>query len=159
MKMNTIHVRDGAHRTCSHRLHSTCDVFQSEKSQQLLVQSRLFFFYFSRISACSLAHFACPCMATRLFLLFLLFWRTCTACPDNYEYCDDEGGTCYFTGNVAYGMGSTYVFMDATDSISCTNSVFGDPTPGVFKECCSKLSILLMMYRSTTPTMYCLYFV
>ena len=72
------------------------------------------------------------------FLLFFLFLGICAACPDNYEYCANEGGTCYFTGNVAYGSGSEYLFMDVDTEIECTNEAFGgDPAWGIWKECCS----------------------
>jgi|GEM_PF-2387053 len=51
--------------------------------------------------------------------------------------CADEGGTCTFTGTrtVRYGSGTTYNMGTYTNSVACTNAVFGDPTPGVFKHC------------------------
>ena len=60
------------------------------------------------------------------------------SCPDGYTYCADEWEKCEFTGTVAYGNSDTYRFMESDGSISCTNGVFGDPLPGVFKECCFK---------------------
>jgi len=51
--------------------------------------------------------------------------------------CADENGTCTFTGTktVRYGSGTTYNTGTYTNSVACTNAVFGDPTPGVFKHC------------------------
>jgi hypothetical protein len=54
-------------------------------------------------------------------------WTTCAA----------EGGTCSFSGTreVRYGSGTTFVTRTFTGSASCTNAVFGDPTPYVAKTC------------------------
>ena len=51
--------------------------------------------------------------------------------------CASEGEACSFSGNrqIRYGANETYVYQTATDSIACTNSVFGDPLPTVFKAC------------------------
>jgi hypothetical protein len=51
--------------------------------------------------------------------------------------CANENGTCRFqgTGTVYYGSGRTWVFQRHTDSVACTNMVFGDPTPNVAKSC------------------------
>ncbi len=61
----------------------------------------------------------------------------CNDGPSGYTKCADEGGTCSFDGdaNVAYGCGGAYYYEDAEDSISCSNSVFGDPAYGVVKAC------------------------
>ncbi len=55
----------------------------------------------------------------------------------NWMLCANEGGTCTFSGThqVRYGANGTYNYQTATGSISCTNAVFGDPTPGVVKHC------------------------
>ncbi len=54
-----------------------------------------------------------------------------------WTLCVDEGGTCTFSGThqVRYGANGIYNYQTATGSISCSNGVFGDPTPGVFKSC------------------------
>lgn len=51
--------------------------------------------------------------------------------------CAVEGGICNFSGTheVRYGAGSSFATLSATSSIACTNSVFGDPLPGIFKSC------------------------
>jgi hypothetical protein len=51
--------------------------------------------------------------------------------------CANEGGTCTFSGTreVRYGSGTTFVTRTFTGSASCTNAVFGDPTPNVAKTC------------------------
>jgi hypothetical protein len=51
--------------------------------------------------------------------------------------CANEGGTCSFSGTqqVRYGSGSTFVTRTFTGSASCSNAVFGDPTPNVAKTC------------------------
>jgi hypothetical protein len=51
--------------------------------------------------------------------------------------CANEGGTCRFqgVGTVYYGSGRTWVFQRHTDTVACTNMVFGDPTPNAAKSC------------------------
>jgi hypothetical protein len=51
--------------------------------------------------------------------------------------CASEWGTCTFSGtrDVRYGAGTTFVSRTLTGSTSCSNAVFGDPTPGVAKSC------------------------
>ena len=51
--------------------------------------------------------------------------------------CAKENQFCNFpdTRTVRYGAGSTWVYRTLTDGTSCSNSVFGDPLPGVGKEC------------------------
>ena len=62
---------------------------------------------------------------------------TSTPTPGNWTKCADEGATGTFTGTqqVRYGANGTDNYQTATNSIACTNAVFGDPTPGVFKHC------------------------
>lgn len=54
-------------------------------------------------------------------------WTTCAA----------EGGACSFEGTkvVRYGKNATWTSAIFSGSVSCNNSVFGDPLPGVGKEC------------------------
>jgi serine protease len=56
---------------------------------------------------------------------------------DGWTACASEGGTCTFSGTreVRYGSGTTFVTRTFTGSASCTNAVFGDPTPNVAKSC------------------------
>ena len=60
-----------------------------------------------------------------------------------WTYCADENGTCSFSGTkeVRYGENGSYFYLIFTGSTPCTNTVFGDPIPGVFKHC---------YYRNTT---------
>ena len=55
----------------------------------------------------------------------------------NYTRCAQEGEVCRFNGTrkVAFGAGSKWVQDSFVNGISCTNGVFGDPAPGVKKEC------------------------
>ena len=55
----------------------------------------------------------------------------------NWVYCANEGGTCSFSGTktVRYGLNGYYNTKDATGSIGCNNSVFGDPLYGYGKQC------------------------
>jgi parallel beta-helix repeat protein len=56
---------------------------------------------------------------------------------DSWSVCANEGGTCAFTGTqqVRYGGNSLYVYKTLTGGTACTNAVFGDPAPGVAKQC------------------------
>lgn len=51
--------------------------------------------------------------------------------------CATEGATCSFPGTttVRYGVSTQYTSGTFTGSVSCTNSVFGDPDYGVHKSC------------------------
>ena len=58
----------------------------------------------------------------------------------NWTWCAGEGGTCNAPAGalIAYGERSTFVYRqlgDTQTSISCSNSVFGDPLSGVVKKC------------------------
>ena len=57
--------------------------------------------------------------------------------PSTWTACANEGGTCNFSGtsDVRYGANSIYSTRTASGSIACTNTVFGDPIPGVVKAC------------------------
>ena len=59
------------------------------------------------------------------------------AAPAGYIYCASENGTCSFAGQaqVAYGTNGTFYYGTFAGSTSCSNSVFGDPTPGYAKAC------------------------
>jgi hypothetical protein len=53
-----------------------------------------------------------------------------------WAHCASENGTCSFSGvmTVAYGANGSYNYA-TVGSISCSNSAFGDPAPGVVKDC------------------------
>ena len=54
-----------------------------------------------------------------------------------WTYCANEGGTCAFTGTqqVRYGGNGSYTYKTLSGGTACTNAVFGDPAPGVAKQC------------------------
>ena len=55
-----------------------------------------------------------------------------------WNYCAGEEQTCSFSGTktVAYlGNSTVGKYLTATDSILCSNTIFGDPSPGVRKSC------------------------
>lgn len=59
------------------------------------------------------------------------------------EVCASEGKTCQCTGKVFYGVKKPFGQMvkqphktaQSQGSIQCNNGVFGDPTPGIAKQC------------------------
>ena len=69
-----------------------------------------------------------------------------------WSLCANEGGTCAFTGTqqVRYGANGLYAYRTLTGGTACNNSVFGDPAPGVQKQCQTATS-------STTSWSLCAY--
>ena len=58
--------------------------------------------------------------------------------PGAWIFCSDEWEQCVFTGTkeVRYGANATFTAPRViSNGVSCTNSVFGDPLPGVTKRC------------------------
>eukprot|EP00040_Diaphanoeca_grandis_P004673 m.29668 g.29668 ORF g.29668 m.29668 type:complete len:4542 (+) comp16144_c0_seq1:223-13848(+) len=55
--------------------------------------------------------------------------------PDFADKCATENNVCKCTGTVYYGLNSDWFKLVAEDTIECSNTVFGDPLPGVGKEC------------------------
>ena len=58
--------------------------------------------------------------------------------PGGYTFCANEGERCSFSGtkDVAYGANGHYtVRYGMRGGVDCNNSIFGDPSPGVFKAC------------------------
>src|SRR5262245_11171911 len=55
----------------------------------------------------------------------------------DWTICAYEGGVCAFTGTrqVRYGANGLYAYLTVTDGTPCYSSVFGDPAPGLFKQC------------------------
>src|SRR5262247_2765659 len=54
-----------------------------------------------------------------------------------WTVCANEGGTCSFSGTqqVRYGANGAYFYKTLSNGTACTNAVFGDPAPGVPKQC------------------------
>ena len=54
-----------------------------------------------------------------------------------WSTCASENAECVFSGvkGIRYGSGTTFVYGRFADSVSCSNGVFGDPTPNVAKHC------------------------
>ncbi|RLM51880.1 hypothetical protein DVK02_16765, partial [Halobellus sp. Atlit-31R] len=53
-----------------------------------------------------------------------------TACASQYGICTVPG-----TREVRYGAAGSYASMIVTNSVKCSDAVFGDPKPGVVKSC------------------------
>ena len=53
-----------------------------------------------------------------------------TYCADEDEYCDFEDAK-----TVRYGFDGTWTYQELIDGTGCNNAVFGDPLPGISKEC------------------------
>src|SRR5262245_33271369 len=70
-------------------------------------------------------------------LTLLIFSARASAQTTTWTFCANEGGTCSFSGTqqVRYGANGGYVYKTLTDGTACTNSVFGDPAPGILKQC------------------------
>lgn len=66
-------------------------------------------------------------------------WRSSgNTLPSDYGYCAEEGHRCSFSGTaqIYYGANNQYVGPRTyTDGVDCNNSVFGDPIPGIHKQC------------------------
>jgi hypothetical protein len=54
-----------------------------------------------------------------------------------WAHCAGENGSCSFTGvmTVAFGANGSYKYATVGSPVSCANSFFGDPAPGVAKSC------------------------
>lgn len=57
--------------------------------------------------------------------------------PRAWQFCAREGGVCRFSGValVRYGAEGVFVTREVRGGVSCRNEVFGDPTPGIPKQC------------------------
>jgi parallel beta-helix repeat protein len=60
-----------------------------------------------------------------------------TSTTSTWSVCASEGGFCAFSGttDVRYGANGAYFYRSLFGGTACTNSVFGDPAPGVVKQC------------------------
>jgi len=56
---------------------------------------------------------------------------------ETWTACGNEGATCTFPGTreVRYGANGVYASKIVAGATACTNAVFGDPIPNVFKAC------------------------
>jgi hypothetical protein len=72
----------------------------------------------------------------------------------SWNLCANEGGTCAFSGTqqVRYGANGLYAYRTLTDGTPCTNSVFGDPAPGLTKQCHTSSSSTPPPVPPTGPT-------
>jgi hypothetical protein len=54
-----------------------------------------------------------------------------------YSLCANENQQCTFSGTreVRYGVPDRYVYRLLTNGTACSNAVFGDPAPGIVKQC------------------------
>lgn len=59
------------------------------------------------------------------------------AVTDSWTVCATENQVCTVSGTqtVRYGVDGVFVSRQVTGSVSCSNAVFGDPTPGRVKNC------------------------
>jgi hypothetical protein len=64
-------------------------------------------------------------------------YEAAPATTSGWVYCAPENGVCSFSGTrqVRYGANNIYAYQSASDSIICSNAVFGDPVFGVVKSC------------------------
>ena len=77
-----------------------------------------------------------------------------TPTATNWVACAGEGGTCSFSGTrqVRYGANGVYAYKSATDAISCSNAVFGDPVYGQAKSCSYADTTTSTTTTTTAPT-------
>lgn len=54
-----------------------------------------------------------------------------------WTVCAAEGGRCQFEGtaDVRYGVGNKWAIQSNYNGVDCNNTVFGDPAPGLAKQC------------------------
>ena len=69
-----------------------------------------------------------------------------------WEFCAFEGGDeyCAFNGTlmVKYGKNENVTYQNHTNGVECSNSIFGDPLPNIFKECHYQIIV------DTSPTIF-----
>jgi endoglucanase len=64
-----------------------------------------------------------------------------TSAPDGFTFAANEGATINVSGtvNLAYGVNGTFNFLNnVTSNQVCDNATFGDPVPGIPKQCYSQ---------------------
>lgn len=80
-----------------------------------------------------------------------------TGVPPDYRYCANENSFCSFSGtaNVIYGADSCYTLPRSfTNGTMCSNDLFGDPLPGVPKNCYTNASSSQPDLQPYTPPGY-----
>jgi hypothetical protein len=73
-----------------------------------------------------------------IFTVLLLISAPLIALADSgWQFCANENDFCSFRGQaeVRYGAEGRYIYRTVTNGIGCSNDVFGDPTPGLAKNC------------------------
>ena len=69
-----------------------------------------------------------------------------------WEFCAFEGSDeyCAFNGTlmVKYGKNENVTYQNHTNGVECSNSIFGDPLPNIFKECHYQIIV------DTSPTTF-----
>ena len=72
-----------------------------------------------------------------LTLLFLIAAPLTVLAEPGWQFCANENGFCDFRGRteVRYGSEGRYVYKILSNGVTCSNEVFGDPTPGLAKNC------------------------
>ena len=60
-----------------------------------------------------------------------------SAQTSDWTFCAYEGQVCTFAGTqqVRYGANGLYTYQTLSGGATCSNSVFGDPAPGLVKQC------------------------
>jgi hypothetical protein len=73
---------------------------------------------------------------------------------ETWTTCANQYGTCTFSGTrqVRYGANGVYVTKTLTGPVACSNTVFGDPLPGVMGKTCSISSTAVASATPTTTT-------
>ena len=78
-------------------------------------------------------------MKKLMLLIVIVTLAVCSypAYANEWIACAGEGQDCMVPGTkmVRYGAGERWALKKATNRISCSNSVFGDPAPGAGKSC------------------------
>ena len=87
--------------------------------------------------ACSNETFGDPAPGQIKTCAFSSVATSVVAAASSWVDCAQESQTCTFSGTrrVRYGSGTNSVIGVYTSAVSCSNSVFGDPAPGVAKSC------------------------
>jgi len=64
--------------------------------------------------------------------------KKATVALKRWEHCASEGGNCQCNGTVRYGENGKFAFGNSSGRLACNNATFGDPIPGVYKQCYCK---------------------
>lgn len=75
--------------------------------------------------------------------------------PEGYNFAARDGETVNVRGtmDIAYGAeGSFYYHYNQTGNLQCSNAVFGDPRPGVAKDCYVKAASVTPAFNASSPS-------